>query len=62
VSSKGTSSLLSPSQIAGWLIGTGESSGIKSVTAFYPEQAADSNGTPPPSPTLCRGRVAKVPL
>jgi len=46
----------------GWLIGAGESSGIKSVTAFYPEQAADSNGTPPPSPTLCRGRVAKVPL
>ncbi|KAG2584979.1 hypothetical protein PVAP13_6KG363200 [Panicum virgatum] len=27
----------------GWLIGAGESSGIKSVTAFYPEQAADSN-------------------
>ncbi|OEL22923.1 PsbP domain-containing protein 3, chloroplastic [Dichanthelium oligosanthes] len=28
---------------AGWLIGAGEVSGIKSVTAFYPEQAADSN-------------------
>ncbi|WVZ92220.1 hypothetical protein U9M48_038303 [Paspalum notatum var. saurae] len=28
----------------GWLVGAGESSGIKSVTAFYPEQAAaDSN-------------------
>ncbi|TKW11153.1 hypothetical protein SEVIR_6G215200v4 [Setaria viridis] len=27
----------------GWLIGAGKSSGIKSVTAFYPEQAADSN-------------------
>ncbi|KAL6646154.1 hypothetical protein ACP70R_017762 [Stipagrostis hirtigluma subsp. patula] len=27
----------------GWLIGAGEASGIKSVTAFYPEQAADSN-------------------
>jgi len=32
---------------AGWLVGAGEASGIKSVTAFYPEQAAaDSNGTP----------------
>jgi hypothetical protein len=30
----------------GWLVGAGEASGIKSVTAFYPEQAAtDSNGT-----------------
>nr|CAB3481418.1 unnamed protein product [Digitaria exilis] len=28
---------------AGWLIGAGESSGIKSVTAFYPEQTPDSN-------------------
>ncbi|EES15384.1 hypothetical protein BDA96_07G220700 [Sorghum bicolor] len=28
----------------GWLVGAGEASGIKSVTAFYPEQAAaDSN-------------------
>ncbi|KAF8690115.1 hypothetical protein HU200_041353 [Digitaria exilis] len=27
----------------GWLIGAGESSGIKSVTAFYPEQTPDSN-------------------
>ncbi|CAL5013458.1 unnamed protein product [Urochloa decumbens] len=27
----------------GWLIGAGESSSFKSVTAFYPEQAADSN-------------------
>jgi hypothetical protein len=25
---------------AGWLVGAGEASGIKSVTAFYPEQAA----------------------
>jgi hypothetical protein len=30
----------------GWLVGAGEASGIKSVTAFYPEQAAaDSSGT-----------------
>ncbi|KAL5678148.1 hypothetical protein ACJX0J_014279, partial [Zea mays] len=29
---------------AGWLVGVGEASGINSVTAFYPEQAAaDSN-------------------
>nr|CAB3483460.1 unnamed protein product [Digitaria exilis] len=28
---------------ARWLIGAGESSGIKSVTAFYPEQTPDSN-------------------
>ncbi|TVT99150.1 hypothetical protein EJB05_55499 [Eragrostis curvula] len=27
----------------GWLVGAGEASGIKSVTAFYPEQAPDSN-------------------
>ncbi|KAK3122132.1 hypothetical protein QOZ80_8BG0665520 [Eleusine coracana subsp. coracana] len=27
----------------GWLVGAGEASGFKSVTAFYPEQAADSN-------------------
>jgi hypothetical protein len=43
---------------AGWLIGAGEASGIKSVTAFYPEQAAaDSNGTPASS-TLCRQSVS----
>lgn len=30
----------------GWLVGAGEASGIKSITAFYPEQAAaDSSGT-----------------
>jgi hypothetical protein len=29
----------------GWLVGAGEASSIKSVTAFYPEQAAaDSSG------------------
>ncbi|KAL6858938.1 hypothetical protein ACP4OV_017940 [Aristida adscensionis] len=27
----------------GWLVGAGEASGFKSVTAFYPEQAADAN-------------------
>ncbi|KAJ0987118.1 hypothetical protein J5N97_005474 [Dioscorea zingiberensis] len=27
----------------GWTVGAGEASGIKSVTAFYPEEASDSN-------------------
>ncbi|KAM0941539.1 hypothetical protein DsansV1_C16g0139711 [Dioscorea sansibarensis] len=27
----------------GWMVGTGETNSIKSVTAFYPEEASDSN-------------------
>jgi hypothetical protein len=30
---------------AGWQVGAGGTSSFKSVTAFYPEQTADSNGT-----------------
>lgn len=29
---------------ADWQVGSGEPSGFKSVTAFYPEEASGSNG------------------
>uniref|UniRef100_A0A1D1Y6D7 PsbP domain-containing protein 3, chloroplastic n=1 Tax=Anthurium amnicola TaxID=1678845 RepID=A0A1D1Y6D7_9ARAE len=28
-----------------WLVGSGETTGIRSVTAFYPGEASDTNGT-----------------
>jgi hypothetical protein len=47
---------------AGWLVGAGEASGIKSVTAFYPEQAAaDSNGTPAAAAAVSSSSASATP-